>query len=58
MVTDKRGKREFMQEVLLFKLRANLSIASYLIKVGKGESADMRDLIKESHLLAKKVQQK
>ncbi|MCX5692449.1 MAG: phosphotransferase [Candidatus Omnitrophica bacterium] len=36
---------DFMAQVKLFKIRANLSIASYLIKVGKGESAEMEALI-------------
>jgi len=36
---------DFMEEVKLFKLRANMSIASYLIKVGKGQSPEMEALI-------------
>jgi len=36
---------DFMEQVGLFKLRANLSIASYLIKVGKGQSPEMEALI-------------
>jgi len=34
--------------VALFRLRANMSIASFLIKVGKGESPDMEILMKDS----------
>ena len=36
---------DFMDQVNLFKIRANLSIASYLIKVAKGESLEMEALI-------------
>jgi len=36
---------DFMDEVNLFKIRANLSIAAYLIKVGKGQSPEMEALI-------------
>lgn len=36
---------DFRNQVNLFKLRANLSIASYLIKVGKGQSPEMDALI-------------
>jgi len=39
----------------LFRLRANLSIAAFLIKVGKGESPDMDFLIKESQRLFRKI---
>jgi hypothetical protein len=40
----------FDDAVNTFKLRANLSIASYLIKVGKGESPDMEHIIKSCEL--------
>jgi thiamine kinase-like enzyme len=36
---------DFIEQVGLFKIRANLSIASYLIKVGKGESRDMKNIV-------------
>jgi len=36
---------DFMAQVKFFKIRANLSIASYLIKVGKGQSPEMDALI-------------
>ena len=36
---------DFADDVKFFKLRANLSIASYLIKVGKGQSPEMEALI-------------
>ncbi|MFA4991200.1 MAG: phosphotransferase [Candidatus Omnitrophota bacterium] len=36
---------DFRDQVNLFKIRANLSIASYLIKVGKGESQEMKAVI-------------
>ena len=35
----------FVEDIKLFKLRANLSIASYLIKVGKGQSPEMKAVI-------------
>jgi 3',5'-nucleoside bisphosphate phosphatase len=38
---------DFAEQVALFKLRANLSIASYLIKVGKGQSPEMEAIWKE-----------
>jgi len=44
MESDNTGAG-FMDEVRLFKVRANLSIASYLIKVGKGQSPEMEALI-------------
>ena len=37
----------FLEDVKLFRLRANLSIASYLIKVGKGQSPEMKALISQ-----------
>nr|MBU1328062.1 phosphotransferase [Candidatus Omnitrophota bacterium] len=40
---------DFMDEVNLFKIRANLSIAAYLIKVGKGQSLEMEVLISRSN---------
>ena len=36
---------DFTEQVALFKIRANLSVAAYLIKVGKGESPEMKALI-------------
>ena len=36
----------FDEAVRIFKMRANLSIASYLIKVGKGDSQDMEYVLK------------
>ncbi len=36
---------DFRDQVSLFKMRANLSIAAYLIKVGKGQSSEMEALI-------------
>jgi len=36
------------RRVQLFKLRGNMSIASFLIKVGKGVSEDMEFIISES----------
>jgi thiamine kinase-like enzyme len=41
---------DFMEQVTLFKLRANLSISSYLIKVGKGQSPEMEAIWKEKML--------
>ncbi len=34
-----------MEDVRFFKIRANLSIASYLIKVGKGQGPEMEAVI-------------
>jgi hypothetical protein len=42
------GREDFLGKVGLFKIRANLSIASFLIKVGKGESPEMEEAIKRS----------
>ncbi|MDD4957032.1 MAG: phosphotransferase [Candidatus Omnitrophica bacterium] len=39
---------EFMAEVAFFTVRANLSIASFLVKVGKGESPEMHKIVKRS----------
>lgn len=39
---------EWQREVDLFRVRANLSIAAFLIKLGKGVSPDMDDLVRES----------
>lgn len=41
-------KDAFRGEVEFFKIRANLSIASFLIKVGKGTSPEMRDVMSRS----------
>ena len=43
----------FTSHLTLFKIRANLSIASFLIKVGKGESDEMRALMAYSTGLLK-----
>lgn len=37
--------KELYREIDLFKIRANLSIASFLIKYGKGESQEMDEII-------------
>jgi len=42
---------EFKKQVKFFKVRANLSIANYLIRVGKGESPELRTLITKSTAL-------
>ncbi len=39
---------EFVAETRLFRLRGNLSIAAFLIKVGLGESAELRELVLRS----------
>ena len=36
---------DFRAQVSLFKIRANLSIAAYLIKVGKGQTPEMEALV-------------
>lgn len=43
--------KDFDIQLALFKLRANLSIASYLVKVGKGESPEITSLIKRSEAI-------
>lgn len=40
-LTEQQWQDSFMQDVLFFKIRSFLSIAAFLIKVGKGESPDM-----------------
>lgn len=45
-------------EVDLFKLRANLSIASFFIKVGKGTSREMADVMSRSAELAGKIKKR
>jgi 3',5'-nucleoside bisphosphate phosphatase len=40
--------KDFDKQVEIFKLRANLSIVSYLVKMGKGEGEDMAWVLKES----------
>lgn len=42
---------EFDRMVAIFRIRANLSIGAYLIKVGMGQSADMEYIISESFSL-------
>jgi len=39
---------DFIEEINLFKIRANLSIAAYLIKVGKGQSPEMEAVMSRS----------
>ncbi len=38
----------FLEKVGVFRMRANLSIASFLVKVGKGESPEMEGLMNRS----------
>ncbi len=50
------GKRrdvrdDFADRVQLFRVRANLSIANYLVKVGQGQSPDLDQLLAESETL-------
>jgi hypothetical protein len=42
---------DFEGEVRFFEARANMSIASFLIKVGKGESPDMAEVIRRTREL-------
>jgi Ser/Thr protein kinase RdoA (MazF antagonist) len=46
---------DFDTQLSFFKLRANLSIAAYLIKVGKGESREMEDIIARSSKLITEI---
>jgi 3',5'-nucleoside bisphosphate phosphatase len=53
------GKRrdvmdDFVERVRLFRVRANLSIANYLVKVGQGDSPDLDQLLAESETLIDK----
>lgn len=47
----KNAGKDFEERVRLFKLRANLSIANYLLKVGQGDSPDLDQLLAESETL-------
>jgi len=52
------GKRrdvadDFAERVRLFRVRANLSIANYLVKVGQGNSPDLDQLLADSEALAR-----
>lgn len=47
--------KNFKLQVELFKLRANLSIASFLIKVGKGVGEDMEFVMKASSSIFSKI---
>ena len=40
--------RDFSAQVRVFRARANLSIASYLIAVGKGDSADLKRTMRDA----------
>jgi len=48
----------FEDEIILFKIRANLSIASYLIRVGKGESDEIGGIISSSQKLKSKYKRR
>jgi len=48
LVRSEKNEKVFHREVTLFELRANMSICSYLIKMGKGESDDMEWLMDRS----------
>ncbi len=50
------GKRrkpgdDFAERVRLFRVRANLSIANYLLKVGRGRSSDLENILAEAEAL-------
>lgn len=53
--SDLRGDEGMHGAIDLFKLRANLSIASFFIKVGKGTSPEMEDVLSRSIELAGKI---
>ena len=46
---------DFMDFVDFFKLRANMSIAAHLIKVGKGTDLQMKEIIDNSKKIAEKI---
>jgi len=45
---------DFGERIRLFRVRANLSIANYLVKVGQGGSPDLDQLLAESETLIDK----
>ena len=49
---EKNISSDFDKLVNFFKIRANLSIASYLIKVGKGTDPQMRSILEQSERIA------
>ncbi len=51
----KQAPAGFMEQINFFKIRANLSIASYLIRIGKGESSGFHDLISRSTSLMQEL---
>jgi len=40
--------KDFLRQVELFRARANISIASYLVKLGLGDSAELWQLLVEA----------
>ncbi|MBN1622127.1 MAG: phosphotransferase [Endomicrobiales bacterium] len=52
---SKLGLDNMENLINFFKIRANLNIASYLIKVGKGESGEIKSIITESKNLMPKT---
>lgn len=51
---EKRNEpgNDFAERVKLFRVRTNLSIANYLLKVGKGNSCDLESILSDSEALA------
>jgi predicted metal-dependent phosphoesterase TrpH/thiamine kinase-like enzyme len=45
---SQKQSNKFLTAVNLFRIRANMSIGAYLIKVGKGDSEDMHQIIAQS----------
>lgn len=46
--SNRPGTDAFLSEVNLFRIRGNVSVAAYLIKLGMGESEDMEAIIGQS----------
>jgi len=55
---EEAGERpgKFEEQVKFFRIRANLSIASFLVGVGKGESAEIERIIRKSLELMKELE--
>ncbi len=52
---SKSVSKNFLREILIFQIRANLSISAYLIKVGKGISPEIDSICRHSLYLKRKL---
>jgi aminoglycoside phosphotransferase (APT) family kinase protein len=53
----RKPSKAFREQIDLFRIRANLSIVNFLILVGKGESTDVMELMRESMRVTEKLTQ-